>query len=68
MTNGKQVWSVQLDTVITFFRKMTLEEIKKDYEDVIDQLEEKLIIYKKKIKEQKNEINELKDIISKNQK
>ena len=56
LTNGKYTWSVQLDTVVTFFRKMSIAEIKKDYEDMIDELDKKNENLKKIIKEQQDQI------------
>ena len=41
LSNGKFTWSVQIKNTI-FYRKMTLKEIKEEYEDYIDELEKKI--------------------------
>ena len=41
LSNNKAVWSVQVKNA-TFFRKMTLQEIKDDYDDTIDEYEKKI--------------------------
>ena len=39
LSNGKVTWTVQMETSI-LYRKMTIEEIKEDYENIIKDLEE----------------------------
>jgi len=63
LTNGKFTWSVQLDTIIAFFRKMTIKEIKEDYEEMIMEMDQKNTKLKQNIKDQQKEINRLKFII-----
>jgi len=46
LSNGKVTWTVQIDTSI-LYRKMTLEEIKEDYENIIKDLEETNLQLKK---------------------
>lgn len=46
LSNGKVTWTVQMDTSI-LYRKMTLEEIKEDYENIIKDLEESNLQLKK---------------------
>ena len=46
LSNGKVTWTVQMDTSI-LYRKMTLEEIKEDYENIIKDLEEENLQLKK---------------------
>jgi hypothetical protein len=46
LSNGKVTWTVQMDTSI-LYRKMTLEEIKEDYENIIKDLEEANLQLKK---------------------
>ena len=50
LSNGKSSWSVQVENTV-FFRKLTLDEIKEQYEDEIDDL--KLIIKNLKKKNKK---------------
>ena len=59
LQNGDHVWSVQAKNTI-FFRKMTEKEIKEDYEETIDELEDKLKAFKTLAKAQKEEIENLK--------
>jgi hypothetical protein len=46
LSNGKVTWTVQMETSI-LYRKMTLEEIKEDYENIIKDLEEANLQLKK---------------------
>jgi hypothetical protein len=46
LSNGKVTWTVQMETSI-LYRKMTLEEIKEDYENIIKDLEETNLQLKK---------------------
>jgi hypothetical protein len=46
LSNGKVTWTVQMETSI-LYRKMTLEEIKEDYENIIKDLEESNLLLKK---------------------
>jgi hypothetical protein len=55
LSNGRLSWSVQVDKA-TFYKKMTIDEIKEGHALIIEQ-------YKDKIKEQKRTINKLKDKI-----
>ena len=48
--NGKTQWSVQVKDTI-FYRKMTISEIKEEYEKIIKDLIEKNKKLKKQIKE-----------------
>ena len=63
LSNGKFSWSVQINKVIAFFKKMTITEIKKDYEALIDDLEQKNQKLKNIIIELKRDINILKNRI-----
>jgi hypothetical protein len=60
LSNGKFKWSVQMETVVQFYRKMTIEEIKDDYENLLEKYENKIDNLKKYIKEQQKEIMNLK--------
>lgn len=51
LTNGKLSWSVQVKDT-TFFRKMTVEEIKEEYEEIIEEFEAEI----NKLKEQKSDL------------
>ncbi len=42
-------WSVQVKDTI-FYRKMTLDEIKQEYEDIIKKKNEKILALKEKLK------------------
>lgn len=55
LSNGKISWSVQVNTA-TFYKKMTVDEIKEGHNLIVAQ-------YKDKIKEQKKVISKLKDKI-----
>jgi len=46
LSNGKVTWSVQMDTSI-LYRKMTIDEIKEDYENIIKELEDSNLQLKK---------------------
>ena len=46
LSNGKVTWTVQMETSI-LYRKMTIEEIKEDYENIIKDLEEANLQLKK---------------------
>ena len=46
LSNGTVTWTVQMETSI-LYRKMTLEEIKEDYENIIKDLEESNLLLKK---------------------
>ena len=46
LSNGTVTWTVQMETSI-LYRKMTLEEIKEDYENIIKDLEEANLQLKK---------------------
>ena len=46
LSNGKVTWTVQMETSI-LYRKMTIEEIKEDYENIIKDLEESNLQLKK---------------------
>jgi hypothetical protein len=58
LTNGKVTWSVQCDTAI-FYRKMTIDEIKEDYENIIEDLENTISNLKKENKKLMKKIMEL---------
>uniref|UniRef100_A0A6C0M0Z9 Uncharacterized protein n=1 Tax=viral metagenome TaxID=1070528 RepID=A0A6C0M0Z9_9ZZZZ len=53
LSNGKVSWSVQVNKA-TFYKKLTLQEIKDGHQEVVAQ-------YKEKIREQRREIHKLKD-------
>ena len=53
LTNGSASWSVQVKTSI-FFRKMTISEIKEQYEDEIEDLHKKIRRLKLQVKKLKN--------------
>ena len=56
LSNGNQSWSVQTKDTL-FFKKMTIKELKKEYEDQIEKLSKentKLRKYAKKLKSQLN--------------
>lgn len=53
LTNGSASWSVQVKTSI-FFRKMTISEIKEQYEDEIEDLHKKIRRLKQQVKKLKN--------------
>lgn len=46
LSNGKLTWTVQIETSV-LYRKMTIEEIKDDYENVINELEAEVVQLKK---------------------
>lgn len=58
LSNGKITWTVQMDTSV-LYRKMTIEEIKDDYENVIKELEEEVLQLKKDNKKLLKKIMEL---------
>lgn len=57
-------WTVQVKDA-TFYKKMTLKEIKEEYDIIIDELHEKIKKYKTKIEDRDNTIIELQDTIKK---
>jgi len=57
-------WTVQVKDA-TFYKKMTLKEIKEEYDGIIDELHEKIKKYKTKIEERDNVIAELQETIKK---
>ncbi|CAH6420981.1 Hypothetical protein KVN_LOCUS92 [uncultured virus] len=61
--NGNKTWSVQVDTAV-FYRKLSIEEIKKEYEGEIEELENEIIAQKKTINNLKNYIIELKENVN----
>lgn len=65
LSNGKFSWSVQIKDVVAFFRKMTINEIKNDYEELIDDLEQKNEKFKKIVKQLENENLQLKELLKK---
>jgi len=58
LSNGKITWTVQMDTSV-LYRKMTIDEIKDDYENIIKELEEEVIQLKKDNKKLLKKIMEL---------
>lgn len=57
LTNGNKSWSVQVkDTV--FFKKMSITEIKEEYDDIIDELEKKIAELEQKNNNLRNYIRE----------
>lgn len=57
-------WTVQVKDA-TFYKKMSLKEIKEEYDGIIDELHEKIKKYKTKIEERDNVIAELQETIKK---
>jgi hypothetical protein len=57
-------WTVQIKDT-TFYKKMSLKEIKDEYDDIIEELHEKIKKYKTKIDEKDNIISELQETIKK---
>ena len=57
-------WTVQVKDA-TFYKKMSLKEIKEEYDGIIDELHEKIRKYKNKIEEKDNTIAELQEAIKK---
>lgn len=57
-------WTVQVKDT-TFYKKMSLKEIKEEYDGIIDELHEKIKKYKTKIEEKDNTIVELQETIKK---
>jgi hypothetical protein len=57
-------WTVQIKDT-TFYKKMSLKEIKEEYDGIIDELHEKIKKYKTKIEERDNTIIELQETIKK---
>lgn len=57
-------WTVQIKDT-TFYKKMSLKEIKDEYDGIIDELHEKIKKYKTKIEERDNTIIELQETIKK---
>lgn len=58
LTNGKINWSVQLDKSI-IYKKMTIEEVKKFYEEELDNKDMEIEKYKKYIISLKEKYNKL---------
>lgn len=59
LSNGNITWSVQVKNA-TFYRKMTNEEIKDEYEMIIQEQAEEIKSLKKQIKILKNELSKYK--------
>ena len=57
-------WTVQVKDA-TFYKKMSLKEIKEEYDGIINELHEKIKKYKTKIEEKNNVIVELQETIKK---
>lgn len=57
-------WSVQIKDTI-FYKKMSLTEIKDEYDTIVDELHEKIKKYKNKIDELQNTIGDLQETINK---
>ena len=55
-------WTVQIKDT-TFYKKMSIKEIKDEYDGIIEELHEKIKKYKSKIEEKDNIISELQEII-----
>ena len=58
LTNGKVNWSVQINNA-TFYKKLTIEELKKNYENDIENMDIKLNKYKNYIDKIKKKLNSL---------
>jgi len=58
LSNGKLTWTVQMDTSI-LYRKMTIDEIKEDFENIIKELEDSNLQLKKDNKKLLKKIIEL---------
>lgn len=56
LTNGTLSWSVQVKDA-TFYKKMTLEEIKDEYEMIIQEKADEIKLLKKQVKVLKNELS-----------
>jgi hypothetical protein len=56
-------WTVQIKNT-TFYKKMSLKEIKEEYDGIIEELHEKIKKYKKKIEDKNDVIIELQDTIN----
>jgi len=54
LDNGKKSWSVQINPGTIFYKKMTIKEIKDEYETRIDELEQLVDKLKNIIKSNKN--------------
>ena len=63
LTNGKNSWSVQTDSAI-FFRKMNIDEIKDQYEDEIEELENIILKLKKKNSKLKSLVKKMKEMLN----
>lgn len=57
-------WTVQIKDT-TFYKKMSLKEIKEEYDGIIEELHEKIKKYKTKIEEKDNKIIDLQETIKK---
>ena len=57
-------WTVQIKDT-TFYKKMSLKEIKEEYDNIIEELHEKIKKYKTKIDEKDDVILELQETIKK---
>lgn len=57
-------WTVQIKDT-TFYKKMSINEIKEEYDGIIDELHEKIKKYKTKIEEKDNVIYDLQETIKK---
>ena len=57
-------WSVQIKDT-TFYKKMSLKEIKEEYDEIIKELHDKIKKYKTKIEEQNNTIEEFQETLKK---
>lgn len=59
LSNGQSSWSVQVEGTI-FFKKMTIREIKQEYEDVIQELEKKVNSLTNLVNNYRNKLNKYK--------
>ncbi len=59
LSNGQFSWSVQMKDVVSIFKKMSIVEIKQEYEDIIEELENTNKNLKLLIMKQKEEIKNL---------
>lgn len=55
LSNGNLTWSVQVNNA-TFYRKLTIEEIKEEYNSLIQEQAEEIKFLKKQIKKLKNKL------------
>ena len=65
LSSGKVSWSVQVSDCI-FFRRITIKQLKTEFNKLLEEKERDIKSLQNLIKTQSNEINRLKEILSKN--